>query len=150
MASKFRIDFTIVITLLLLGIISTLLIYSATQNTKFAGLHIDHAVFFSILFVLMMGLSYVRLKNVIQPFAYVFYGIGIFLLLLVPFIGITKFGATRWLEISVGSTQLFEFQPSELMKILLVFVLAKFLARREGQPLRFTQDLIPAFLFMLV
>src|SRR5690625_2846747 len=145
MYKKTRIDFTIICSLLILGFISTLLIYSATQGTKFAGLHVEHGIFFSILFVFMIVLSYVRLKDILYPSAYVLYGIGLVLLLLVPFIGIDKHGAVRWLDLGF-----FDFQPSELMKIFLVILLSRFLARRDGLPLRFRADLIPAFAFMLV
>ncbi len=50
------------------------------------------------------------------------YGAGIFMLVLVALLGYTAKGAGRWLV--VGSTR---FQPSEIMKVLLILALARYL-----------------------
>ncbi|RMG98719.1 MAG: rod shape-determining protein RodA [Deltaproteobacteria bacterium] len=54
--------------------------------------------------------------------AYAAYGVGVALLVMVAFLGYTAKGAGRWLVI--GSSR---FQPSELMKILLILALARYL-----------------------
>jgi rod shape determining protein RodA len=77
-----------------------------------------------------------------ERFGYVLYGVGIFLLLSVLVVGTEVNGSTRWF--SFGE---FRFQPSELVKLLLVVGLAKYLhhdPRVEGRTL---QDmLIPALM----
>nr|WP_242069371.1 FtsW/RodA/SpoVE family cell cycle protein [Paenibacillus dendritiformis] len=72
------------------------------------------------------------------PVAYVLYGIGIALLLLVMFVGENINGAVRWL--SIGS---FQLQPSELIKIATVLVAADLLHKRSGRTLRLVPDLLP-------
>ncbi len=54
------------------------------------------------------------------------YGVTLFLLLLVPFAGVTVYGAKRW--ISLG---LFSLQPSELAKVAVLFATATLLSTRE-------------------
>ncbi|MGB0925317.1 MAG: FtsW/RodA/SpoVE family cell cycle protein [Minisyncoccia bacterium] len=54
------------------------------------------------------------------------YGLGVSLLLSLIFIGVRINGAKSW--ISFG---LFTFQPADLMKLILIFILAKYLARRH-------------------
>lgn len=53
--------------------------------------------------------------------SYWFYGIAMFLLLIVLVIGKSSMGATRWLHLGFIS-----FQPSELMKIVIVMVYARY------------------------
>jgi rod shape determining protein RodA len=61
-----------------------------------------------------------------------YYLIGIGLLLLVDFVGNEKGGAVRWL--SFGG---FAFQPSEFVKLALVFILARYLAYSQRSFLNF-------------
>ncbi|MEA5113279.1 MAG: rod shape-determining protein RodA [Geobacteraceae bacterium] len=53
--------------------------------------------------------------------SYWFYGIAVFLLLVVLVMGKSSMGATRWLHLGFIS-----FQPSELMKIVIVMVYARY------------------------
>lgn len=55
------------------------------------------------------------------------YTVGVALLLAVEFAGVTKKGATRWLDVGT------EIQPSEILKIALPLMLAWWFQRREGQ-----------------
>lgn len=55
------------------------------------------------------------------------YVVGVFLLLAVEFFGITKKGATRWVNIGIV------IQPSELLKIGMPLMLAWWFQKREGQ-----------------
>jgi rod shape determining protein RodA len=68
-----------------------------------------------------------------ERFAYLLYGIGIFLLVVVLFVGTEVNNSVRW--IAFGE---FRLQPSELMKVILVVGLAKYLhhdPRVEGRKL---------------
>ena len=60
------------------------------------------------------------------------------ILVFIPGIGTTVYGAARWVDFG-----LFSFQPSELMKIAIIFYLAAWLSRR-GQ--RTSQDFYEGFL----
>jgi rod shape determining protein RodA len=56
------------------------------------------------------------------------YALGVLLLLAVEVAGITKKGATRWLDVGI-----IVIQPSELMKIAMPMTLAWWFQKREGQ-----------------
>ncbi|MEO1314236.1 MAG: FtsW/RodA/SpoVE family cell cycle protein, partial [Pseudomonadota bacterium] len=73
---------------------------------------------FGVGMVLMLGIGFVHIKfwRAVAPLAYLG---GIILLLLVEFVGSIGMGAQRWIDL--GFIQL---QPSELMKVALVMVLA--------------------------
>lgn len=76
--------------------------------------------------------------------AYAAYAFGVGLLALVPLVGVMRNEARRWLGIGE-----FQFQPSELMKVLLVLALARFLHDRSERRLRqgpIRRLLIPAAL----
>ena len=70
------------------------------------------------------------------------YVLGVVLLLAVEFFGITKKGATRWVNVGVV------IQPSELLKIAMPLMLAWWFHRREGQtrPL----DFVVAFALLAI
>ena len=63
-----------------------------------------------------------------EGMAVVFYGVGLLLLVAVLFAPAVK-GAHRWIDI--GS---FSLQPSEFMKIAVIFILARFLAEKRNRP----------------
>ena len=65
----------------------------------------------------------------LDRFAYVLYGLGLVMLLMVPFAGVVGGGAQRWLRIGP-----FAVQPSEFMKLLLVLALARYFSRVPPAP----------------
>ncbi len=69
----------------------------------------------------------------------IFYGVGLFLLLLVltP-LGVTRNGQTAWLPMPLIGT----FQPSEFVKIPTVLMLAKYLGQRKARHLTLKEMLI--------
>ncbi len=72
-----------------------------------------------------MSFDYRRLRNLAWPF----FWITLILLLLVPIMGKTVYGAKRWLSLGVMS-----IQPSELAKLSVLILAARILAR-DGSPL---------------
>jgi rod shape determining protein RodA len=81
--------------------------------------------------------------NLIKNLAYLLYGVGIGLLILVFLFGTPIRGAQRWLKL--GGYQL---QPSELVKIAVVLALARYLMYRRNY--RTLPGLIPPFLLVLI
>jgi rod shape determining protein RodA len=69
-------------------------------------------------------------------------GLGLLIATAVPGLGITKKGATRWLNIGMV------IQPSEIMKIAMPLMLAWWFQRREGQ-LRVLDFIVAAALLLL-
>lgn len=78
----------------------------------------------AIFFLIMMQINYSSFKGLEK----ILYGLSIFLLLLVyvPGLGVEQFSARSW--INLGFTTV---QPSELVKILFVFIMAGYLDERK-------------------
>lgn len=146
MKSKIQqLDYLMIFVLLCFMAISTFVIYSATTDTSYDNLHIKHLTMFLIFFVPMILISLIDYRIMNKYFMYVLYSIGIILLALVEFVGIERNGATRWLSLA-GQ----EFQPSEILKILLVIVLARVFANRDGDKLELVRDILPACMLVLI
>jgi len=121
-----------------LGVIE---IYSATHGSALVGMHTKQIRWLVVGVVLMFALSRVD-YHLIMDQAPVLYIIGIVALLAVLLVGHTRFGAKRWIPI------LGEFlQVSELVKLIIIIVLARFFAEVRTDELSL-QDLIKAGLIV--
>lgn len=146
-----QLDYVIIGVLVCFMALSTTVIYSSTSGTALAGYHLRHFAMFAAFFAPMLAISFFNYQIVNKYAAMVIYGIGMILLILVEFFGIEHNNAVRWLAVgSPGSSFYQEFQPSEIMKGVIVIALAKLLARREGETLEFVRDIVPASLLVLV
>lgn len=87
----------------------------------------------------VMKIDYVRFKKWAIPFF--FLAVILLVLVLIPGVGITVKGSTRWL--GIGSLS---FQPSEVAKLALVVFLAKNLALQKEQIKYFSRGLFPQLL----
>jgi rod shape determining protein RodA len=76
-----------------------------------------------LLFLGMSNFNYRRLWDV----TYVIYGMAVFLLLLVYVLGIVRLGAQRWLRFGG-----FNFQPSEMAKLVMTIFLARYFSRKSA------------------
>jgi len=90
-------------------------------------------------------INYQRFRSMAR---YAFY-ISIFLLVLViiPGVGITRNNATRWLGIP-GTV--FNFQPSELMKVSLILYFSSTIARKRERMLDWRQGILPYGCWLVV
>jgi len=121
-----------------LGVIE---IYSATHGSVLVGMHVKQMRWLVVGVVLMFALSRVD-YHVIMDQAPILYTIGIVALLAVLLVGHTRFGAKRWIPV-MG-----EFlQVSELVKLIIIIVLARFFAEVRTDELSL-QDLIKAGLMV--
>jgi rod shape determining protein RodA len=117
-------DGPLVAAILLLAGLGLLTMYSAgfDHGTRF----VDHGRNMLIALVVLVVVSQVppqRLSELAVPL----YVAGIVLLLATEFFGITKKGATRWLDLGV-----IRLQPSEILKIAMPLMLAWWFQKREG------------------
>jgi rod shape determining protein RodA len=121
----------------LLAAIGLVVMYSAgyDSGTRFA----DHGRNMLIALVVIFFLAQVPPQK-LEQLAVPLYLLGVVLLLAVEFFGVTRKGATRWLDI--GATVI---QPSEILKIGLPLTLAWWFQKREGQ-LRVADFLVAAVL----
>ncbi len=117
-------DGPLLLAVLILSAIGLTTMYSAgfDHGTRF----VDHArnmmLAAGILFVVAQ-VPPQRLMMLAVPL----YSVGVGLLVATALIGITKKGATRWLDLGVV------IQPSEILKIAMPLMLAWWFQRREGQ-----------------
>ncbi len=115
-----RPDPLILAVLLALCTLGLLVLYSASGQDL--DLVLRQGVRLGVGLVVMLVLS--QLKPIyLQTLAPWLYGLGLVLLLAVFWAGSTSKGASRWLDLG-----LVRFQPSELMKLALPLLLARFLA----------------------
>jgi rod shape determining protein RodA len=114
-----QIDWTFAIALCLLAGTGALMMFSVAGSSwePWAGAHLFR---FGFCFILMIALALFDIR-VWFALAYPIYGIGLLLLVAVEFVGDTRMGATRWLDLGFMS-----FQPSEVMKVGIVLALARF------------------------
>jgi rod shape determining protein RodA len=95
--------------------------------------------------VLAMGVLFVTAQvppQRLMQLALPLYAVGVTLLVAVALFGISKKGATRWLNVGVV------IQPSEMLKIAVPLMLAWWFQKREGQ-LRLP-DFVAAFVLLVV
>lgn len=137
-----------VVVLLAAGIITLALInLDSTEGGGWTGKLVrDQLLNVVIGTVLMAGVAALDYR-VLYRVAYPVYAIGFGFVLLVTIVGTTTNHVTRWLDLGF-----FRFQPSELMKLVLVIGLARYLHRLARKDARRTliQTLVLPGLLVLV
>jgi rod shape determining protein RodA len=143
---RLHIDFPLFLAFLAIFIISLTAIYSASNSNIDAAINQGIKILISISAMAVVAqfspLTYAR----VGPWLYF---LCLVLLVLVLLIGETRNGATRWLDIGITS-----FQPSELMKIAMPLMIARYISRGALPPdissvaLSITIVLIPSYLIM--
>ena len=143
---RLHIDLPLLLSFLAIFMISLTAIYSASNSNIDAVVNQAIKILISISAMVVVAqfspLSYGR----VGPW---FYFVCLFLLVLVLLVGETVNGATRWLNIGIS------FQPSELMKIAMPLMIARYIASGALPPAVFsvgvsiTIVLVPSVLIML-
>ena len=116
------IDYVLVISILILGIVSMFAMYS-TDGGEFRYHTQSHIIRFCVFFLMFFILSFIQIRFW-HTTSYLIYFLFLFLLIGVKYFGITSSGSQRWL-----SLYFMNLQPSELMKIGLILFLAKYYHR---------------------
>ncbi|MEJ2723494.1 MAG: rod shape-determining protein RodA [Deltaproteobacteria bacterium] len=138
-------DWILLLLLVLIGTISVLNLYSATFPIRDQG---GSQIFMKQIYWFIVGFAVLLMMttfdyHVLERFAYPAYFFSVALLVLLFLVGEARSGSQRWL--SVGSLS---FQPSEIVKIVLVITLARFF-NEHGQVNEFRlRDLWQPFLLM--
>jgi len=135
------------IILIAIGIV---MIYSASaiyaldtmkDSTYFLKRHLVYLVVGAFLSVLAARVDYQRLRRFSKPI--LISALVLLVLVLIPHVGHATGGARRWFKF-LG----FSFQPSEYLKIVLIFYLADYLDRKSDSLNEIKQSLLPV-LFVL-
>jgi rod shape determining protein RodA len=106
-----------VLALSILGIMIIGSAQDAAQKKQIVGLVIG--------VILMIGASLVDYTWLLN-FYWIYYILGIAMLAIVPIAGKSANGATRWIDLGF-----FQFQPSDVMKIILILFFAKLFSKNE-------------------
>ncbi len=125
-----RIDRILLLAVFVIVILGIVFVYSATYvrggtlgtlNSFVARQCLWVGVGLTML-LCVAAMDYVRMLN----FAYIAYGINLLLLVFLLLFGGERYGAKRWIDLGF-----FSLQPSEFVKITVIFALAAFLGERK-------------------
>ena len=137
------IDYLLILLIIAIGAISVFAIYS-TEGGKFSFYTKNHILRLSLFFSLFLVLSFVRVSTWYKN-AYIFYVIGLVLLLVVLFFGISASGATRWINL-----YFLNLQPSELMKIAVIVCFARYYHRIQSSDIQSYKFLIQPIILLII
>lgn len=140
-------NFNFIFLLASLTVISLINLYSASHSLTSNGISkvfLSQSIWFVAGWTLFLVLTFINI-NFIKRLTWPIYLINLILLILVPIIGKSFYGAQRWIDFGF-----FRFQPSETMKIALVLALASVLEKKLSQNSLGLKDLvIPASLLLV-
>jgi rod shape determining protein RodA len=130
-------DWWLLATALAICGVGVLEIWSATHASHLAGMHTHQMEWIALGFVLMLLVSRLDYHTIMDQ-APILYLIAIIALIAVLALGHARFGAKRWLPILGGFLQV-----SELVKLIIIIVLARYFAEVRTQQLSLA-DLVKA------
>ncbi|MCX7781057.1 MAG: rod shape-determining protein RodA [Negativicutes bacterium] len=140
-----KLDFMLITVTLLLIATSLVIIGSATHinnPSEDRYWYVERQGLFALanflLIFVMLHFDYKALSK----YANILYGINLFMLLAVMFVGTSALGAQRWIQIGPIS-----LQPSEFSKIIMIICLAHMLDKRTGR-LNTIKDVLPIFIYV--
>ena len=125
MENQSKLDQWLLVSTAGLIVLGLMAVYSATNGTG------DHSLFYRqlswcVIGILAMVLIYFNDARVLRDNAYIFFAVGILLLVAVLIFGKKIGGHTSWMKIGILS-----FQPSEIVKMTIILALARFLSDDE-------------------
>jgi rod shape determining protein RodA len=118
----FSFDYVLVFSILILGLVSILAMYS-TDGGEFKYHTNSHILRFCVFFCLFFFISLIQVRFWHDQ-SYLIYILFFILLLCVKYFGLTSSGSKRWLDL-----YFMNLQPSELMKVGIILFLAKYYHR---------------------
>lgn len=106
------------------------MLYSATFGSTAGGIPVDtrNQIIFATMGIVTLFLVAAVDYRVWRKFTPALYCLAVALLVIVSVAGTSVLGATRWINLGF-----FQFQPSELVKLVLIIILAKFLSKHYDQ-----------------
>ena len=115
----FQLDYTLLFSILILGVISIFAQFSSS------GGELDyhsksHAIRFFVFFLFFIGISFINIRFW-NDYSLLIFLLLIILLVLVKFFGVQSQGSRRWINLFV-----FNLQPSELMKVGIILLLSNY------------------------
>lgn len=131
-----NIDLPLILCTLLACALGIVMVFSATSTGSATAFHLNEFVTRQMIYAgigILLMIAIARFDyRMFESFTLPFYVVTIGLLGLVAVLGMVAFGSQRWINLGI-----FPIQPSELAKLSLILMLAKFLATHENDPRRF-------------
>ena len=137
------VDYFLIFIVAIIGSISVFSIYS-TESGNFSFYTKNHLIRFLAFFLMFLVLSFVRVSAWYKQ-AYIFYILGILLLLFVIFFGISASGSKRWINLFIMN-----LQPSELMKIAIIVCFARYYHRIQSSDIQSYRYLLQPIILLLI
>ena len=145
-----NVDFTLVITVLLLLSIGLVMVLSASSPTSMQEENGNSYKYFlrqSGFAIMGLGAMYVISKidyRLYQKFYKQAWWLSVALLLAVLIVGVERGGAKRWIDLKVTT-----FQPSEIVKICMIIFYGGILVKNRNELGKFWKGLVKHMLFLL-
>ena len=138
-----NISFWYVMFICILAAMGIVMLYSAA-NGSWRPWAINQLARFGVGFMIMIFFALVDIR-LLMRYAYAFYFFTLILLVVVEITGHIGMGAQRWINFGF-----FKLQPSELMKIALVLVLARYFHTSSLQSIESNKGIITPLMLALV
>ena len=138
-----RIDIWLIISILILGIVGVVSMYSS-EGGEFLYHTKNHIIRFVVFFSMMLIFSFIRIKFW-YSLGYIFYFIVVLLLIYASFYGITASGSQRWIDLYFVN-----LQPSELMKVAVIICFAKYYHRMQINTVNKFKNLIIPIIILVI
>ena len=144
------IDFTLVITILLLLTIGLVMVLSASSPSALSDYGNSYTYFSKQLLFAILGLIAMAIISKIdyrfyQKFYKHAWWLSFILLLAVKFMGKEVNGSKRW----IGITETLSFQPSEIVKFLMIIFYAAILVKNRDELNKYFKGFIKHFVFLI-
>ena len=136
-------DFTLLFSILLLGVISIFAQFSSSGG-NFDYFSKSHAIRFGVFFILFLAVAFTQIRFW-HSASFLIFVILLLLLLYVKFYGIQSQGSRRWVNLFV-----INLQPSELMKIGIILFLSNYYHKTSSGDINKVKYLIYPILALLV
>jgi rod shape determining protein RodA len=133
-----KMDWMMLVILLGMMGFSTLLVRSAThENPLYYHYDLKQLIYYGAGFAVILLMSFLDYRLLLKSW-FVWYGIGLILLILVFKFAPVVNGARSWFNLPGG----LKFQPAEFMKVFLILAITAIMGRRQGNPLRMRADML--------
>lgn len=144
MSRVYQLIWRLISLIWILACIGFVMLFSAAGGSFFPWL-IKQLIYFFIFFPIMILIAITDIKFWFK-IAYPCYFIALIMLIIVDIMGHNSMGATRWVRIGGAIT----VQPSEIMKICMVFALAKYFYNIEAEEIQKIRFIIIPLLIIAV
>ena len=111
-------DYRLILLIAIVQIIGLVGVFSATYKEGPSSMFLKHSVYLLMGWLLILTLSRINYRIFYDSSLFI-YMLNLFLLVLVPLVGKTVYGAKRWIDLGP-----FNMQPSEFMKFSLILFLS--------------------------